>query len=89
MCEFDETKCEFCPDWEVCTQEADDIEHRYTFNMSVYDNYTRDITELTKGVSDGYCGAETELGTYLKVFEDFLRACTFVLDGCHLELVED
>lgn len=85
MCEFDETKCEFCPDWEVCADEVEDIGHRYNFNLSVYDNYTTDFIKLTKSI----CGAETELETYLKVFEDFLRACGFIFDGCHLEFVED
>lgn len=32
---------------------------------------------------------ETELEMYLNIFERFLQAVSFVIDGMHLELVED
>lgn len=64
-------------------------ERRFTFELSVDDTVNNCFTAIKKEIDEDYMSAESELQVYLYIFEDFLRACTFVLDNSHLELVKD
>ena len=63
-----------------------DFEGSYNFYFCADDFDTGENVELTL---DNVKVFENPLGTHLEAFERFLKACGFVLDNRHLELVDD
>lgn len=63
----------------------DDENGRYDFYFHVKTPYGQ-VIDLSLENCDVF---ESELELYLYSFERFLQACTFIMDGKHLELIDD